>query len=112
MSLLKTKPLWHRGEVIATDSGWVNPVNNEILVSVRNLKTRLHEEFIKNKPVKSLKVEELKKEESNIMDTPKVKPVGKKSKLIIEVVESTLKDKQKILGEVVENDLDEQIIGE
>ena len=44
MSLMKTKPTWHRGEVIATERGWVNPQNNEVLVAIGNLKSKLEAE--------------------------------------------------------------------
>ncbi len=38
-AILKTKPKFP--ECIATDAGWVNPVNNEVLVSFKLLKTKI-----------------------------------------------------------------------
>jgi len=46
MTLLSTKPSWHRGEIIATERGWVNPQNNEVLVAIGNLKLKLEAEGV------------------------------------------------------------------
>lgn len=43
MSLLATKPSWFQNAV-ATDYGWVNPNTGELLVSHRQLKTKLDRE--------------------------------------------------------------------
>jgi len=46
MTLLSTKPTWHKGEIIATERGWVNPQNNEVLVAIGNLKLKLEAEGV------------------------------------------------------------------
>jgi len=58
MSLLNTKPTYAKN-VIATDRGWVNSDTNELLVSHKNLKSKLDMmnpvvEFIADEPVQQI----------------------------------------------------------
>jgi hypothetical protein len=58
MSLLNTKPTYAKN-VIATDRGWVNADTAELLVSHKNLKTKLEQmnpvvEFIADEPVQPI----------------------------------------------------------
>lgn len=121
MSLLKTKPTWHRGEVIATERGWVNPLNNEVLVSIGNLKQKLELEFASiPKPVvePELVVEKI---ESPIEQKPEIvkehkmetkKQTNKKPKVVVETTQKTVPVGQQLIAEVVEYDLDKPIIAE
>ena len=123
MSLLNTKPRWFSGELIATESGWVNPLNNEVLVSVGNLKSRLEKEFSKLpktvKPVQAIVVAEVVKTvitkiEEVVMEInePKKDILFKKPKLVLETSISKIKKNQEIIAEVVVHDLDKQVIAE
>jgi hypothetical protein len=116
MSLLTTKPSWFRGNVIATERGWVNPLNNEVLVAIGNLKVMLEAEFAASKPVE-LKLVEV---ETNVPDVIIVKenkmenkkPATKKTKVIAETTEKTVPAGQQLIAEVIEHDLDKKIIAE
>lgn len=114
---MKTKPNWYKSAV-ATDCGWVNPNTGEVLVSHRNLKTKLELEnasvSIQEQVVDEIIVTEVKREE--IMEQVQESVVqkrtyNKKTKVIGEVVEET---KKHIIGEVVEYDLEDnkKVIGE
>jgi len=102
MSLLKTKPHYCK-DAVATELGWINPITKELLVSVRNLKSKLKiETRILNKA---------KKMENN--EEPKVrKEYTRKPKVIGEVTESKLPQGMQLLGEVVEYDLEKPVLGE
>ena len=127
MSLLKTKPNWFRGEIIATEQGWVNPQNNEVLVSVGNLKSKLALELAETTP----KVEVVKVESPKVMvEEPKIEIIKvkeikmdaqekqkksvatKKTRVIGEVTEAKVPAGKQIIAEVVEYDLDKPVIGE
>jgi hypothetical protein len=123
MTLLQTKPTWCP-TAIATDRGWMNPSTGEILVSHKNLKSKLAaeqaitvQEVITPEPAPQ-EVIEIKPEVKEVImqETPtevvKEKRVyNKKPKVITEVVEQK-KDVQ-IIGEVVEYDLQKtKVIGE
>ena len=100
MSLLKTKPHYCK-DAIATEMGWVNPVTKELLVSVRNLKSKLKiETRILNKA---------KKMENNEQPRVRKEYAPRKPKILGEVVE---KPKMQLLGEVVEYDLEKPVLGE
>ena len=100
MSLLKTKPRYCENAV-ATESGWINPVTKELLVSVRNLKSKLKiETRILNKA---------KKMENNELPRVRKEYAPRKPKVIGEVVEQP---KPQLLGEVVEYDLEKPVLGE
>ena len=108
MSLLNTKPKYCP-DAIPTISGWVNPKTNELLVSVRNLKSRLAAERIMTKKVNRM---EIKSNQEEIVKRSPGRPKGSpnKPKVIGEVVEE--QKKRQIIGEVVEYDLDQRVIGE
>jgi hypothetical protein len=142
MSLHKTKPRWHNGEIIATERGWVNPQNNEVLVSIGNLKTKLEAEDAKNLSLKidtaievievvKIEVEVPDEVETEEVDTqinsevkttrkyvrksvePKKENIMEEAKKeIIGEVVESIVDSKKIIGEVVETDLEKQIIAE
>jgi sulfopyruvate decarboxylase TPP-binding subunit len=104
MSLyLKSKPRWCP-TAIATEQGWVNSLNGELLVSHRGLKSKIDAELpvgIKEEVIMQVQ-EEVKVE---------LAPVQ------VEIKEETIKKpkkKQKLLGEVVEFDVspDAKVIGE
>lgn len=122
MSLLQTKPNWFRGECIATERGWVNPKNNEVLVAIGNLKVKLELEIAKTTKVE-VRVESADLIELPVFIEPKIikvkeikmekKPVvAKKVKVIGEVTEKNIPAGKQIIAEVVEYDLDKPIIGE
>lgn len=121
MSLMNTKPRWFRGEVVATESGWVNPINNEVLVAIGNLKSKLEAEQPKKiiiadslevaeKVVKTRKPYAPRKpkvvnEGNNMQEkekTPENVPVEQP------VEQPVKKTPKKIIGEVVEYDLDDE----
>ena len=131
MSLHLTKPKWHRGPVVATEQGWVNPINNEVLIAIGNLKSKLEAEEkidsvislhvqlpiseaipepvinveVINEPV----VVESKEVKMEVQEKNK-KLVGKKPKIIGEIVEQDLS--KQIIAEVVEYDLEKTVIAE
>lgn len=45
MSLIYTKPVY-TNDVIATDHGWVDAKTGELLIAIKNLKSRLAEESL------------------------------------------------------------------
>ena len=100
---LKSKPRWCP-TAVATEQGWVNSLNGELLVSHRGLKSKIDAEL----PV------EIKEEViMNVQEEVKVELAPDQ----VEVKEETIKKpkkKQKILGEVVEFDVspDAKVIGE
>lgn len=132
MSLMKTFPVW-APTAIATEHGWCDPRTKEVYVSIKKLKSRLDAE---SKPVVAAKAEpvsvlaevqetpEVKLEEAVIVETPKEeikmeeiseenkskRPYNKKPKVIGEAVEEP--KGVKILGEVVEYNVEKQVIGE
>lgn len=121
MSLLQTKPNWFRGECIATERGWVNPQNNEVLVAIGNLKIKLEEELAKAAPKVSIKIEPvvekleiIKVKEVKVEHQDKTKKIAphKKAKVIGEVTEQKVPAGKQIIAEVVEYDLDKPVIGE
>jgi hypothetical protein len=142
MSLYKTKPRWHRGEIIATERGWVNPHNNEVLVSIGNLKSKLEaedrainipleveqkitaplevEQAIEGEMVSEVEVEVLETEvkstrkynRKSMVESKKENIMEDPKKEIIGEVVESITDSKKIIGEVVETDLEKQIIAE
>lgn len=124
MSLLKTKPNWFRGEIIATEQGWVNPQNNEVLVSVGNLKSKLAAELAASAPkaepvvevqvIEEPKVEIIKVKEVKVESQEKQKKhvAPKKARVIGEVTEANVPAGKQIIAEVVEYDLDKTVLGE
>jgi hypothetical protein len=121
MSILNTKPRYFPSAV-ATESGWINPVTKELLVSVGGLKSRLEKEFptivVKVPPVVAPTPEPVitpvKEEPIVIIEEPKQrKPYApRKPKIIGEIVEPQLAPGTAIIGEVVEYDLDTTVLGE
>lgn len=133
---MKTKPLWHRGECIADQRGWVNPQNNEVLVAIGNLKEKLEAEGIDlsepevvkvEKPIKVKEVEkevqkELSKKErkdqaraeylDRIELQTTITKIEKKDAEMKTVAEATEVKPQNIIGEVVEQDPAKKIIAE
>lgn len=122
MSLLQTKPNWHRGECIATERGWVNPQNNEVLVAIGNLKIKLEQELteaaqkveVKVEPVVIKEPEIIKVKEVKVESNEKHKKIvpAKKTRVIGEVTEQKVHAGKQIIAEVVEYDLDKPVIGE
>lgn len=119
MSLLNTKPRWFTGECVATERGWVNPKNNEVLVSIGNLKAKLEAETqpvpVKIEPQIIVAEPEIVIKEVKQMETEEKqkKPQGRKPKVIGEVTESKIPANQQLIGEVVEYDLNTtKVIGE
>lgn len=130
MSLLKTKPHYFP-TAIATESGWINPVTKELLVSVGGLKSKLALEeamipVIAPVPVVEAKIAEvatipepiIETKEPIVMNetTPEVKTrkpyAPRKPKVIGEATENKLNENQQLIGEVVEYNLDNKVIGE
>ena len=64
MSLRKTKPRWFP-TAVATNLGWINPSNNEVLVSIRNLKTRIEQETDMG-DIFSVNIDEILSEPKNV----------------------------------------------
>lgn len=135
MSLLNTKPRYFPSAV-ATESGWVNPVTGELLVSVGNLKSKLALEDAQSgapTPAKKVKavevvvepvvvVEEIEPVEEVEVTVQKdaaveeIKPVKTRKpytkKVVTEQTEKSVPAEQQLIGEVVEHDLDKPVIGE
>lgn len=123
MSLMSTKPTWHRGECIATERGWVNPANNEVLVAIGNLKAKLEAEGVDlgaetavMKPVKVAKAvvteepkKHLSKKERKAEAQAKNESTGED--MNTPAPNTDAKDAQ-VVAEVVENDPAKQIIAE
>lgn len=118
MTLMKSKPRWHKGEVIATERGWVNPQNNEVLVAIGNLKVRLEEEgiFLDAEEVtnemlaaKTVKPEPVVPRMRKAYAPRKPKePTSDKKETAVEKTE----DKKEIIGEVTEAPAGKVIIAE
>ena len=131
MSLHLTKPKWHRGPVVATEQGWVNPINNEVLIAIGNLKSKLeaegkvdtvislhvqlpiseatHEPVINVEIINEPVILESKEVKMEVQEKNK-KVIGKKPKIIGEVVERDLT--KQIIAEVVEYDIEQNVIAE
>jgi len=110
MSYANSKPRWC-STVEATEQGWINSKNGELLVSLRNLKTLLAQE----EAALAATVATIHKEvpmQPTVEEVVQV--VTEVQKQIKEEVNKKPKKKQKILGEVVEFNLDDQakVIGE
>ena len=80
-AILKTKPKFP--ECIATNAGWVNPINNEVLVSFKLLKDKIE-------ALQPMQVETQKPEVVEV-ETPVEAPVKRK-----------YKKSQQLIGEVME----------
>jgi hypothetical protein len=109
MSLMNTRPRYCP-TAVATESGWMNPVTKELLVSVGGLKSKLAiEEAAKVVAIKVADViqpiEEIKMENPVEVKVRK-QYAPRKPKVIGEVTESQVPDNMQLLGEVVEYDLD------
>lgn len=113
MSYANTKPRWCK-TVEATDRGWINSLNGELLVSLRNLKSLLAvEQAAIDAAAATVPVVETPKEV--IMQVEETVPVV--SEVQVPLKEETIKKpkkKQKLLGEVVEFPLVDgaKVIGE
>lgn len=138
MSLENTKPRW-APQSIATERGWVDPKTGEVYVAIGNLKSRLEAaskaksgyvvvndvvevveetsivEVVDTEPVKEevVEVKEIVVDEIEKVIEKEVKRRGRPAKTQVnEVVEQPLAEGQRVIGEVVENPLDKQILGE
>lgn len=105
---LRSKPRWCP-TAIATEQGWVNSLNGELLVSHRGLKSKIDAETISQ-------VQEVEIQEEVIMQVQEEVKVQLEP-VQVEIKEETIKKpkkKQKLLGEVVEFNIptDSEIIGE
>jgi len=77
MTLLSTKPTWHKGEIIATERGWVNPQNNEVLVAIGNLKMKLEAEgLLSPEPVLTIATETKTEKVGNDIDLAMKQELG------------------------------------
>jgi predicted Holliday junction resolvase-like endonuclease len=103
----KTKPRWCP-TAVATEQGWVNSLNGELLVSHRNLKSKIDaEEASRVQEVAPVVIQE-----EDIMQVQEEVEVK-----VTQVEEETIKKpkkNQKLLGEVVEFNIpsDAKVIGE
>lgn len=102
---LRTKPRWCP-TAVATEQGWVNSLNGELLVSHRGLKSKIDAEVVPPAPIQEEVIMQIQEEVK-----VELAPVQ------VEIKEETIKKpkkKQKLLGEVVEFDIpsDAKIIGE
>ena len=102
---LKSKPRWCP-TAVATEQGWVNSLNGELLVSHRGLKSKIDAEEVPPAPIQEEVIMQIQ-EEVKVELTP----------VQVEIKEETIKKpkkKQKLLGEVVEFDIpsDAKVIGE
>lgn len=126
MSLLNTKPRYFPSAV-ATESGWCNPITGEVLVSIGRLKSKLEAEAalvvapvttspeVAVEPVVAAVEPIVEQPKEIVMDEVKPVKVRKEYTKKVKVVEQTDKpvpEGQKILGEVVEYDLDTPVVGE
>jgi hypothetical protein len=105
---MRTKPRWCP-TVEATEQGWINSLNGELLVSLRNLKSLLALE----QAALDAAAATIPKEVPMQVIKEEVVPVV--AEVQVPVTEETIKKpkkKQKILGEVVEFPVDAQVIGE
>lgn len=82
-AILKTKP--RTPECIATNAGWVNPLNNEVLVSFKLLKDKLD----KLQPIleKPIMIEPVTTQPSTEVEVPAKRKYKKTQQLIGEVME-------------------------
>lgn len=86
MSLESTRPRWC-ASAIATNSGWVDPRTNEVLIAIGNLKARLEAEKVVAEVVVAEPVEEIVAEVvERKARVPRV-PRAPKQEVIAEVVE-------------------------
>lgn len=136
MSFLATKPTWFPS-AIATDRGWVNPITGELLISIKNLRSRIESEQVVETQILSPVPETLQQPVSDQIIAEevviqhiikKVKPkmeqetqevtstevkqkraYNKKPKVIGEAVERSNKN---MIAEVVEYNLETPVIGE
>lgn len=111
MSYINTKPRWCK-TVEATEQGWINSLNGELLVSLRGLKSLIAAEQAASiaaaatipvvQPVQEVVImqEEVQVELKEVQVPLKEETVKKPKK------------KQKLLGEVVEFPTDAKVIGE
>jgi hypothetical protein len=104
---LKSKPRWCP-TAVATEQGWVNSLNGELLVSHRGLKSKIDAEDASPAPVviqeevimqvqEEVKVD-LDQDHGEIQEETIKKP-KKKQKLLGEVVEFDVPDDAKVIGE-------------
>lgn len=109
MSYANTKPRWCK-TVEATEQGWINSLNGELLVSLRGLKSLLA-------------AEQAALDAAVAASFPKeviMQPVQEEVVPVVAAVQVPLKEetvkkpkkKQKLLGEVVEFPTDAKVIGE
>jgi hypothetical protein len=124
MSLLNTKPRYFP-TAEATESGWINPVTKELLVSVGGLKSKLALEELRvnigNVEIKTtqevlhevLNNVELEKEKIMNESTPEVKTrkpyAPRKPKVIGEQTEQAVPAGMQLIGDVVEYNLDSNV---
>lgn len=98
MSLMKTKPRWC-AFAVPSDTGWINSLTGELLVSHRGLKTKLESELKMNEViVPVVNIPEIPTVTRVIVEE-KVKKPRKNQKIINEVVEYNLSDSKEIIGE-------------
>lgn len=139
MSLLNTKPRYFQ-TAVATESGWCNPITGEVLVSVGRLKSKLAaeaaalEEKWSNLDETATVAEIIESKEQPIITSPEVavEPIVEQPKEVVmeeikpvkvrkeytrkvkvaEQTDKSVPEGQKIIGEVVEHDLDTPVVGE
>jgi len=140
MSLLNTKPRYFP-TAIATESGWINPITKELLVSVGGLKSKLELEESLNSITTPMVVvsvsavelvstpdlvivpadkteekieitEEIIMNETTTETKSRKQYAPRKPKVIGEVTEVNLPVGKQLIGEVVEYNLDSPVIGE
>ena len=120
MSYARTKPRWCP-TVEATDQGWINSLNGELLVSLRGLKTLLAEEEARIASAMP-KVVESTAPLQEVVPVQEVIIMQEEVKVEVQETPVALKEetvkkpkkKQKLLGEVVEFPMVEgvEVIGE
>lgn len=108
MNYLKTKPRWCPN-VEATEQGWINSLNGELLVSLRGLKSLLAADQAKLDIAAATIPKEVPMQpvQEEVVQTP--------TEVQVPIKEETIKKpkkKQKLLGEIVEYPVDSQVIGE
>jgi hypothetical protein len=124
MSLMKTFPIW-APNAVATEFGWCDPRTKEVYVSIKKLKTRLESEKLVPTPEPALAPEVKYVEPVVIEEKPEIKEEVKMEQIIEEVKTKRPYNKKvvvgeaveesktvKIIGEVVEYDVDQPVIGE
>lgn len=100
---LKSKPRWCTNAV-ATEQGWVNSLNGELLVSHRGLKSKIDAELASQpKEEVIMQVQEEVKVEAAAaqveLKEETIKKPKKKQKLLGEVVEFNIPAEAKVIGE-------------